>query len=54
MKDYILTVDVTVSGDIHIKAKTKKEAYEKFKNMYFAPSDLRDFHSIKQRVVDIR
>lgn len=51
---YTVTIDVTMSGDIEIEAKSKKEAKEIAKSRYFTPSDLRDFHEINTKVVEVQ
>ena len=53
MKNYHVYVDVTFSGTIEIKAKTKKEAKELAKSLHFVGSDVRHFSHIKTSVVDI-
>ena len=52
-KNYQVYVDVTFSGIIEIKAKSKKEAKEIIKNRCFVPSDIRTFSHIKTSSVDI-
>lgn len=54
MKEYTVTIDVTMSGDITIEANSKKEAKELAKSRYFTPSDLRDFHEINTKVVEVQ
>ena len=54
MKKYTVTIDVTMSGDIEIEANSKKEAKEIAKGRYFNPSDLRDFHEINTKVVEVQ
>ena len=53
MKNYQVYVDVTFSGTIEVKAKTKKEAKEIIKNRYFVPSDIRTFSHIKTSVTEV-
>ena len=52
MKEFRITIDVTMSGDIYINAETKEEAIKKAKDKYFNAGDLRDFHYISSDVVD--
>ena len=52
-KEFVFTVDVTMSGDLYIEAETKEEAEKKFNEMYFVASDLRNFHQISKEVVEV-
>ena len=52
-KEFVLTVDVTMSGDIYIEAETEEEAKKKFNEMYFVASDLRNFHYMSKELVEI-
>lgn len=52
VKNFRVQVDVTMTGEIFIMAKSKKEAKEKAKEKYFVPSDLRTFSHIKTSVVN--
>ena len=54
MAKYRVLIDVIMSGDIEIEAKTKKEAKELAKSRYFCSSDLRNFHQINTRVVEVQ
>ena len=54
MKKYRVTIDVVMSGEIEISANTKKEAKELAKSRYFCSSDLRNFHQINTRVVEVQ
>lgn len=53
IKNFRLHVDVTMSGDVFVMAKSKKEAKEKIKEKCFVPSDLRGFCHIKTSVIDV-
>lgn len=53
MRNYQVYVDITFSGTIEVKAKTKKEAKEIAKNLSFVASDVRHFSHIKTSVVEI-
>ena len=50
-KNYKIQVDVTMTGEVFVMAKSKKEAIEKIKGQYFVPSDLRSFSHIRTSVV---
>lgn len=52
-KNFRLRIDVTMTGDVFVMAKSKKEAKEKIKSLSFVPSDLRTFCHIKTLVVDV-
>lgn len=52
MKEFRITIDVTMSGDIYIDAETKEEAIKKAKDKYFNAGDLRDFHYMSTEIVD--
>ena len=54
MNEYIVKLYVTLSGDVIVKAKTKKEAIEKIEKRLFFPKELYDFHQIDSRVLDAR
>ena len=54
MKKFRVLIDVTMSGDVEIEAATKKETKEKAKSLYFCSSDLREFHQINTRVVEVQ
>ena len=53
MAEFRLTVDVTMSGDIYIKADNELEARKKFRDKYFVASDLRNFHQISTELVEV-
>lgn len=50
-KTYSLRIDVTFSGDIEIKAKTKKEAERIARDKYYLPCDIHNFSHIKTSIV---
>lgn len=52
--EYIVKLYVTLSGDVIVKAKTKKEAMEKIEKRLFFPKELYDFHQIDSRVLEAR
>lgn len=54
MKEFRITIDVTMSGDIYIDAETKEEAIKKAKDKYFNAGDLRDFHYMRTEIVDCK
>ena len=52
---YQVQVDVVMTGEIYIEAKTEKEAAEIAKQRYFTPYDLRNFRFLEvEEVVDIQ
>lgn len=51
-KEFIVTIDVTMSGDIYVEADTKEEAIKKAKAKYFYAQDLKDFHYINSDIVE--
>lgn len=51
-KEFLVTIDVIMSGDIYIEADTKEEAIKKAKAKYFNAGDLRDFHYLSSDVVE--
>lgn len=52
MKNFCVTIDVTMSGDIYLEAETKEEAIKKAKEKYFNAHDLRDFHYLNTEIVE--
>lgn len=54
MKKFTVTIDITLSGDIEIEAKTKKEAKEKALSKYYCLQDLSDFHEISKKVYEVQ
>ena len=50
-KTYSLRIDVTFTGDIEIKAKTKKEAERIARDKYYLPCDIHNFSHIKTSIV---
>lgn len=53
MAKYTVRIDVVMTGEIQIDAKTKKEAKELAKNKYFVPSDVRNFCCTNTRIVEV-
>ena len=54
MAKYRVLIDVIMTGDIEIEAKSKKEAKELAKSCYFYSNDLGSFHQIDTRVVEVQ
>jgi len=52
--EYIIKLDVTLTGEIFVKAKTKKEAIEKVEKQLFFPNELYNFHQIDSLVREVR
>lgn len=46
-------IDVTMSGQVEIEAKTAEEAEKKAKEMSFVPSDLKNFYWMTTKVVGV-
>lgn len=53
MRKFVVTVDVTMSGDIEIEASNEKAAAEMVQNMYFTASDLRNFHELNKDIFEV-
>ena len=53
MKKYVVTVDVTMSGDIEIEAPNEKAAAKMVQSMYFSASDLRNFHELNKDIYEV-
>ena len=53
MKKFVVTLDVTMSGDIEIEAPNKKAAADMVLAMYFTSSDLRDFHELNKDIYEV-
>lgn len=53
MKKYVVTVDVTMSGDIEIEAPNEKAAAKMVQSMYFSASDLRNFHELNKDIFEV-
>lgn len=54
IKDFTVTVDVVFSGDVYVSANTEEEAKKKIKEIFFVPSDLKNFHFLSPvEIVDI-
>ncbi len=53
MKKYVVTVDVTMSGDIEIEAPNEKAATKIVQSMYFSASDLRNFHELNKDIFEV-
>lgn len=52
MKNFIVTVDVTLSGDIYVQAESEQEARKKIASRNFTHSDLRHFHYVGRDIVE--
>ena len=52
MKNFIVTVDVTLSGDIYIQAENEHDAKKKIASRSFTHSDLRNFHYVGRDIVE--
>lgn len=52
-KEFCVTVDVTMSGDIHIEAENEQEARKLISEKYFTPSDLSNFHCIDKEIYEV-
>lgn len=53
-KTFIVTIDVTMSGDLEIEADSEKQARAIAMNKTFIPSDLRFFHFLHNEIYDCR
>lgn len=53
MKKYIVTVDITMSGDIEIEAPNEKAAAKMVQSMCFSASDLRNFHELNKDIFEV-
>lgn len=53
MKTYQVYIDVTFTGLIEVKAKSKKQAKEVIKNYSFVPSDIRTFSHIRTSNINV-
>lgn len=53
MKKYIVTVDVTMSGDIEIEAPNEKAAAKMVQSMYFTSQELRNFHELSKDIYEV-
>lgn len=53
MKDYRITIDVTMSGDIYISAETEEDAIAQAKKKYFNARDLQSFHFLSSDIYEI-
>lgn len=53
MRKFVVTVDVTMSGDIEIEAPNEKAAAKMVQSMYFSASDLRDFHELNKDIFEV-
>lgn len=52
MKQYRITIDVTMSGDIYLDADSLTQAQEKASVIRFTPQDLRNFHFLESNIFD--
>lgn len=53
MRKFVVTVDVTMSGDIEIEAPNEKAAAKMVQSMYFSASDLRNFHELNKDIFEV-
>lgn len=51
-KEFMVTIDVIMSGDIYIEADTQEEAIKKAKEKYFNAGDLRNFHFLSSDIIE--
>lgn len=54
MKEYLITVDVVMSGDVTIEAKSEAEAKKILYNKNFQPSDLDGFYQMSKKIIDVQ
>lgn len=53
MKKFVVTVDVTMSGDIEIEAPNAKAAADIIQSMYFTSQELRNFHELSKDIYEV-
>lgn len=53
MKKFLITLDLTLSGDFEIEAKTEKEAKEKIMHKYFDNYMKSNMHELSREVYEI-
>ena len=51
---YQVQVDVTMTGEIYLDAKNKREAQIKASQKFFSPYDLRHFRFLSSEVVEVQ
>ena len=52
--EYIIKLDVTLTGEIVVKAKTQQEAAKKVEKQLFSSNELYSFHQIDSLVREVR
>ena len=53
MRKFVVTVDVTMSGDIEIEAPNAKAAADIIQGMYFTSQELRNFHEFSKDIYEV-
>jgi len=53
MRKFVVTVDVTMSGDIEIEAPNEKAAAKMVQSMYFTAYELRNFHELNKDIYEV-
>lgn len=52
-KQYCVSVDVTMNGDVYIDAESEEDAAEIVRNIHFSPYALKNFHFLTSEIFQV-